>query len=133
MLFLPRGVVRGLGRGEAAGVGLDAPAVVSAGGASLGTDSAAGAVSSSRSMTCWGEGEAEVASGRGGDGGGDASADGVERREKAEATDLSESEVGETEPSLVGRVAFLEDLVGLMVEGGGRGLRVGRVVCVVCC
>ena len=84
-------------------------------------------------MTCWVEGEAEGAVGRDGDGGGDASADGVERREKTEATDPPESEVGETEPSLVGRGAFLEDLVGLMVEGGGRGLRVGRVVWVVCC
>ena len=81
VLFLMRGAVRGLGRGEAAGVGLDVPAVVSAGGASLGMDSAARAVSSSSTMTCWCEGEAELALGRGGDGRRDASSDRVERSE----------------------------------------------------
>ena len=121
-----------MGRGETAGVGLDAPAVVSAGATSVGADSSAGAVSPSRSMTCWVEVEAEGAVGRDGVGGGDASWDEVERREKAEATEPPESEVGETEPSLVGRGAFLVDLVGLMVEVGGRGLCVGRVVWVVC-
>ena len=81
VLFLPRGAVRGLGRGEAAGVGLDAPAVGAAGGAALGMDSAAGGVSSSSTMTRWCEGEAELALGRGGDGRMDASSDMVERSE----------------------------------------------------
>ena len=95
LLFLMRGAARGLGRGETAGVGLDGPADVSAGGASSGMDSAARAVSSSSTMTCWWEEEAELALGRGGEGRRDASSERVERSEKAEASDFSESEVAE--------------------------------------
>ena len=51
-LFLVRVVVRGLGRGETAGGGLDGPAGVSSSGVSSGKDSVSRTVSSSRTMTC---------------------------------------------------------------------------------
>ena len=52
VLFLMRVAVRGLGRGETAGVGLDGPADVSSGGALAGMDSVSRTVSSSSTMTC---------------------------------------------------------------------------------
>ena len=95
-----RVAVRGLGRGETAGVGLDGSAGVSSGGASSGMDSESRTVSSSSTMTCGCEEEAELAWGRGGEGIRDAASDKVEWTEASEASDLSESsEVAEGEVS----------------------------------
>ena len=80
-LFLGRGAVRGLGLGVAAGVELDAPAVVAVGVAAVGVDSSAGVRSSSTLMTRRREGEAELALERGGEGRMDASSDMVVRSE----------------------------------------------------
>ena len=133
VLFLVRVAVRGLGRGETAGVGLDGSAGVSSGGASSGMDSESRTVSSSSTMTCGCEEEAELAWGRGGEGIRDAASDKVEWTEASEASDLAESsEVAEGEVSRGGGACVRPCLRGVvvvrMVWFGGLCLWVGRVV-----
>ena len=122
----------GLARGEGAGGGLDGPAGISSGGVSSGKDSESGAGSSSSTMTSGGGEEAEVAMGRGGEGGRDTASDMVDPTEASETSDLSESsEVAEGEVLRGGGGTCVRPClrgVERMVGCGGWCLWAGRVV-----